>query len=160
MYEYKTSENSIHAVMPMKFDSSAIVELSIVTDFGHPYVRAYYSSNPWLANNLEKLDMELEVDGKIIAADEVIMYAEWFHTTIDINPNECCLMLGDKLKIDTAGMENYGFSVSMTKNYSSPKTLPEKVTVHLSSQATNGRTDTSFVFTLKGMKDTRSIRFH
>ena len=163
MYEYLNPEGGIFCRIPVKLDSSCVFEASIITSDGYLILDGLTGMHITKANDLHKLEMQLEIDGKILTPDEEYIEAWWLNDQIILDKNSCCMHIGDSLGASVADSSFGGSSVTVRydQKYKSVTEFPAEVVVHLKTTASGGTADSTFTLKLKASKDTRApIRFH
>lgn len=163
MYQYLNPEGGIFCKVPVKIDSTCVLEASIVTSDGYIILSGTTGMQISKANGLHKLEMQLEIDNKILTLDEEFIEAWWLNDQVTLDKNTCCMNIGDSIGAEMVDSSFAGSSATVRyeQKYKSVTEFPQKVTVHLKTYASGGNADSTFVLNLSATKDTRAfIRFH
>ncbi|MBS1794739.1 MAG: hypothetical protein JSS81_12845 [Acidobacteria bacterium] len=169
-YQYldERGETSPKMTVPAGSSAAAVFEFGAPTNYAlpliendYPTIIAHYSSDAKSADDLQKLDLRLFVEGREIAADETSFEARHFNDSVEFPEAECCARLGERLglkKKNSAG--EYPFGVEIVKKYRSLKRLPPALDVTLTAVTDRGKTERNFTLKLESYEDRGYIRFH
>lgn len=163
IHEYLNSDSTIWTNVPVYVDSTGHAEITVQTDgVGYPSLTILYGCGDSVIDRLHKIDADLIVDGKVIEPSEDNIDASYATTYADFPVKNCCDSLVEKLGLDSAQyMEGFSVGITLNKKYKSLTELPKQLSVRFTSETTGGITDTTFVLTLRSLKDTRApFRVH
>ena len=160
--EYLNADSAIWTSVHVFADSAGSAEITVQENGAGPELTVHYSCADYSISRLYKLDAELLVEGNPVQPDQENINASCAGRSIDFPVKDCCNSIGEKLAIDsTHYMESFPVGLILSKKYSHLKELPGQLSVHFTSEAAGGNTDTTILLTLRTTKDTRaSVRFH